>query len=220
MTIGQPIDLIVRCAELRLSSEAEQIMSMPVVRRRLWTTDDVDRLVVEREGLTPRYELVDGELLVTPAPSWRHQRIILELAASLKPYLARHSLGEVLLGPAELKLASGERYEPDLFVVPAINGRRPPDGAAVTPLLVCEVLSPGSSRHDRITKRRSFQAHGVPEYWIVDADAAAFEVWRPTDERPALIDGRMQWTPLGATGAFELDVAAFFAAVADDAPMA
>lgn len=220
MTLRRPSERIVPCAELRLESGPEQIMSMPVVRRDRWTTDDVDRLVVERKGVTPRYELVDGELLMTPAPSWRHQRIVLELAASLKSYLAPHGLGEVLLGPAELKLASGERYEPDLFVVPGIDGRRPPDGAAVTPLLVCEVLSPGSSRHDRITKPRAFQAHGVPEYWIVDADAAAFEVWRPTDERPALIDGRVQWTPLGATEAFELDVAAFFAAVADDAPLA
>lgn len=219
MAPRRPGERIVQRAQLHLESEAEQIMSMPVVRRDRWTTDDLDRLIVEREGFTPRYELVDGELLVTPAPSWRHQRIILELAASLKAYLGRQRLGEVLLGPAELKLASGERYEPDLFVVPAIQGQRPLEEAAVIPSLVCEVLSPGSSRHDRITKRRAFQSHGIPEYWIVDADARAFEVWRPMDERPALIDDRIIWSPNGASEAFELDVATFFARVADDAPL-
>jgi len=213
-------ETIVTRAELRPDSRAEQIMSMPVVRRPRWTRADVDRLIDEREGLTPRYELVDGELLVTPAPTRRHQRIILQLALLLQSYLTRQRLGEVCLGPAELKLVSGERYEPDLFVVPAVDGRLPPaEAVLVEPILICEALSPGSSRHDRFTKRRVFQEHHVPEYWIVDADAEAFEIWRPVDERPTLVDDRVTWMPIGATAAFELDVAAFFAAVADDAPL-
>jgi Uma2 family endonuclease len=195
-------------------------MHMPVVRRPRWTRADVDRLVDERAGLTPRYELVDGELLVTPAPSGRHQRIVLHLALLLQPYLTRHRLGEVRLGPAELRLVSGDRYEPDLFVVPAVGGRLPPsDPDVVRPLLVCEAISPGSSHYDRFTKRRSFQSNTVPEYWIVDGDAKAFEVWRATDERPTLIDDHLTWTPAEASVAFTLDVIAFFAAVADDAPL-
>jgi Uma2 family endonuclease len=202
-------------AELRLDSRAEQIMSMPVVRQHRWTTAEIERLIDERAGSSPRYELVGGELLVTPAPTWRHQRIIFRLAVLLEPYLSRHRLGETLLGPAELKLVSGERYEPDLFVVPFIEERRPSDDEAVGPLLVCEALSPGSARHDRITKRRAFQTNGVPEYWIVDGDAAAFEIWRPGDERPALIDDRISWTPAGTSEPFELDVPAFFASIAE-----
>jgi Uma2 family endonuclease len=61
-----------------------------------------------------------------------------------------------------------------------------------------EVLSAGSARHDRITKRRFFQSHGVPEYWVVDGESEAIEVWRPTLDVPAL----------------EIDVSAFFAGVA------
>jgi hypothetical protein len=113
-------------------------MSMPVARRDGWTLADVDRLVDDREGLSPRYELVGGELLVTPAPTGRHQRIILRLAFVLQPYLSRHGSGEVVLGPARLQLVSGERYEPDLFVVPSIDGRTPPADAARVPCSLLE----------------------------------------------------------------------------------
>jgi hypothetical protein len=113
-------------------------MSMPVARRDGWTLADVDRLVDDREGLSPRYELVGGELLVTPAPTGRHQRIILRLAFVLQPYLSRHGSGEVVLGSARLQLVSGERYEPDLFVVPSIDGRTPPADAARVPCSLLE----------------------------------------------------------------------------------
>jgi Uma2 family endonuclease len=177
-------------------------------------------LVDERSGLTPRYELVDGELLVTPAPSGRHQRIIFRLAQLLAPYLAEHKIGEIFLGPAELRLVTGERYEPDLFVVPLVDGRRAPDNLELTKaLLICETLSPGSSRHDRITKRRAFQRNGVPEYWIIDGDAEAFEVWR-ADISPRIIDERVVWMPAGASVPFELDVREFFASVAGGAELA
>ena len=209
-----------RRAELRVKSHREQIVSMPALRRHRWTAEEVRRLIDERDGMSPRYELVDGELLVTPAPRKRHQRIIFRLALLLQAYLTREKLGEVCLGPDELPLVSGEHYEPDLFVVPTVEGRlRPENDEDFRPLLVCEVLSPGSSRHDRITKRRAFQRNGVPEYWVIDGDAEAIEVWHPDDERAALIDERVVWQPQGATSAFELDVRALFAAVADDAPL-
>ena len=207
-------------AELRQHSSAEQIMAMSAVGPRRWTRAEVDRLVDERPGYTPRYELVDGELLVTPGPSGRHQRIILRLAQLLLPYLTEHKIGELFLGSAELPLVTGERYEPDLFVVPLVDGRRPAMPLGLTrSVLICETLSPGSSRHDRITKRRAFQRNGVPDYWIVDGDAEAFEVWRPDDERPEIADDRLVWVPVGAPVAFEIDVREFFASVADGADL-
>jgi len=207
-------------AELRANSPAEQIMSMPAIRPRRWTTAEVERLVDEREGLSPRYELVDGELLVTPAPTNRHQRLILDLAFILREYLSRERLGEVRLGPGRLELVLGERFEPDLFVVPTIDGSRRAAGeGSIRPLLICEVLSPGSSRHDRITKRRAFQRNAVPDYWVVDGDALAFEIWHPGDERAALVDDHVAWRPEGAANALELDVRAFFTAAEDDAPL-
>lgn len=74
---------------------AEHIMSMPILRPRRWTKDEVARLIDERPGMSPRYELVEGDLLVTPAPTHRHQRLVLRLALLLYPYLKRHRLGEL-----------------------------------------------------------------------------------------------------------------------------
>jgi hypothetical protein len=77
-------------AELPRGSSAEQIMAMSVVSPRRWTREEVDRLIDERHGYTPRYELVDGELLVTPGPNWRHQRIIGRLFQLLMPYVTEN----------------------------------------------------------------------------------------------------------------------------------
>jgi Uma2 family endonuclease len=191
-------------------------MSMPVVRTHRWTLDEVERLMDERDGLTPRYELVDGELLVTPAPSGRHQRIVGQLHLLVHPYVVRNSLGEVRMGPGEVKLAPETRFEPDLFVIPAVGGRRPRANDPVTRMsLAVEVLSPSSSRHDRITKRRFFQRHGVPEYWVVDGEAEAFEIWHPDDERAALVDDRFSWLPEGVVEPLIVDVRQFFDDVRD-----
>src|SRR6185437_16074370 len=203
-------------AELRSSRRAEQVMSMPALHARRWTIEEVDRLAEEREESSPRYELVDGELLVTPAPSGRHQRIILRLAIPLVAYVETNRLGELRLGPGEARLTPDSRFEPDIFVIPAIDGRMPRAVDPVTQLLLAvEVLSPSSSRHDRITKRRFFQKHGVPEYWVVDGEAEAFEVWHPGDDRAALVDERLVWGPAPSVPAFELELRALFGSVAD-----
>ena len=190
-------------------------MGMPAIRHRTWTVEEIDRLVDEREEKSPRYELVDGELLVTPAPTNRHQRIVGELFAQLREYVRQHRLGEVRFGRA--RLTQDTRLEPDLFVVPSVDGKRPPadDTVVVDASLVIEVLSPSSLRHDRFTKRRFFQRRGVPVYWIVDPDGESIEIWRPGDERPEVSDERVAWQPDGAQRPFELDVRQFFAEVAD-----
>jgi Uma2 family endonuclease len=206
-------------AELPRLLIAEHIMSMPVRDHRRWTLDEVERLVERRIGYSPRYELVDGELLVTPAPSGRHQRIVMELAFALRPYVVTHALGEIRLGPGKMHLVGGDRFEPDLFVLPAVSGRLGPADSTFRPLLVVEVLSPGSSRHDRVTKRRAFQREGVPEYWIVDGDAEVFEIWHPADERPQVADARLVWSPPDARDEFVLDVRGLFERLADDAPI-
>ena len=192
-------------------------MSMPAVRHGIWTPEEVDRLVDEREGRSPRYELVDGELLVTPAPTGRHERIVAELFALLREYVMANRLGEVRFGRA--RITADSRFEPDLFVVPSVDGKRPriDDSAIIGVSLVLEVLSPSSLRHDRFTKRRFFQRHGVPVYWIVDPDGESIEIWRPGDERPEVRDDVATWLPETATSGFTLDIKQFFAEVADPA---
>ena len=190
---------------------------MPALRNRPWTVEQLDELIERREGYTPRYELADGELLVTPSPSHRHQLIAFELAVLLRSYVIEHRIGDVRLGPGAVRLDPASYFEPDVYVVPAVNGRRQASAIPVTRLLLAiEVLSPSSARHDRITKRRYFQKHGGPDYWVVDGEACAFECWRPGDERAMLVDDALTWRPQGTSTSLQLDITAFFDAVADE----
>ena len=221
MTVERPTARIVADAELHFTPAAEQIVSMPALRSTPWTLSEVERLVEERPGYAPRYELVDGGLLVTPAPSRRHQRIVGELYRLVYAYVARQGVGEAMFSPATVTLTSETRVEPDVFVMPSIDGRRVPAAAVVDRLILAvEVLSPSSAHHDRVTKRRFFQRNGVPEYWIIDGEAEVFEIWHPSDERPSVADDRLIWHPDGAAEPLVLHIAAFFAGVADGSLLA
>jgi Uma2 family endonuclease len=194
---------------------AEQIMAMPAIKRR-WTAHEVRQLIAESPLATPRYELVDGELLVTPSPNWIHQRAVTRLLSALIEYLKRQPLGEASTSPFDVELAAESIVQPDVFVVPAHESRRLlSEMPARELLLAAEVLSPSSGRHDRVTKRPHYQRH-VPEYWIVDLDARLFERWRPTDQRPEIVTETLEWNPAGATEPFRLDVIRYFADVFDE----
>jgi Uma2 family endonuclease len=78
--------------------------------------------------------------------------------------------------------------------------------------LAAEIVSPSSSRHDRVTKRPPYQRH-VPEYWVVDLDARLIERWTPPDERPALLTQSLVWRPNGAASSFGLDVPSYFSEI-------
>jgi Uma2 family endonuclease len=163
-----------------------------------------------------RYEVVDGELLVTPAPAWRHQRAVGALYLRLATWLAQHRLGEVIVAPADVELDARTLVQPDLFVVPLVDGRRPDRWEDVgTLLLAIEVLSPSSARADRHLKRRRYQRQGVPDYWIVDLDARLVERWRPADERPEILAESLEWQPAAGEPALAIDLTAFFEEVLD-----
>jgi Uma2 family endonuclease len=161
-----------------------------------------------------RYELVDGELLVTPSPSAPHQRAITELFRLLDPYVRAHGLGHVSFSPADLDLRAGQLVQPDLFVGGAPGGPPPLEWDEFgVPILVVEVLSPSTARYDRITKRRRYQRSGVDRYWIVDLEARLVEVWTPAGEQPAVVDDRLVWQPDPAVPALAIDVPAYFRGV-------
>jgi len=147
-----------------------------------------------------RYEVVDGELLVTPVPAELHQRAVTLLALELG-LLAREQGGfEVLVSPADLELDPRGMVQPDVFAQGFVNGRPSVAWNTGAPLLLAvEVLSPSTARADRTIKRRRFQRAGIPEYWIVDLDARVIERWRPTDARPEILGETITWQP-GANG--------------------
>jgi Uma2 family endonuclease len=108
-------------------------------------------------------------------------------------------------------------FQPDLFVVPSTEGKRPRADVPVSQiLLVVEVLSDGSRRHDRLTKRVHYQNAVVPEYWILDQDAGLVERWRPTDDRPEVLGLVMQWQPVATIEPLTIDLVGLFRGVLDD----
>ena len=182
-------------------------------RMGVWTVEMVRSLPDDGN----RYEVVGGDLLVTPVPTWRHQRAVGGLYRLLDQYVRDHMLGEVIFAPADIEFDDRNMVEPDLFVIPLVEGPRPRKWADVGRLLLAaEVLSPSTARHDRFTKRRLYQAHGVPEYWIVDLDARLIERWRPDQERPDIIADTLRWQPSPGKPALDLDLPGYFADVLGD----
>lgn len=179
-------------------------MGMPKPAR-TWTREMV--LALPDDG--NRYELFDGELVVTPAPSGLHQLAVVGLYDVVAPYVRANSLGQTLVSPADLGLGGTQLSQPDLFVVPSLPADRS-WREFPNPILVVEILSPSSARADRIIKRRRFQRAEIPEYWVVDLDARTVERWRPGDERPEIADERLIWQPEGAAAALEVDLPAVF----------
>lgn len=160
-----------------------------------------------------RYEVLDGELVVMPAPSWDHQRVVLALRDVLAPYVRRAVLGEVIVAPADVEFSSRRLLEPDLFVVPrSPDGRRARSFAdAGRLLLAIEVLSPSTAQRDRGVKRRIYLEEAVDEYWIVDADARSIERWRRGDERPVVELNRLAWQPAGVVERLVIELPTLFA---------
>ncbi|HEY2805459.1 MAG TPA: Uma2 family endonuclease [Gemmatimonadales bacterium] len=175
-----------------------------------WTADMVRALPDDGN----RYEVIDGELLVTPAPSWTHQRAVRELMAALLGYVDEHKTGEVMLSPSDVELDPRGLVQPDVFVVGLVDGRLPKQWNSGAPLLlVIEVLSPGTARTDRQTKRRRYQRAGIPEYWIVDTDARVIERWRPEDLRPEVLADTIKWMPGPAPAPLTIELPRLFARV-------
>ena len=188
-------------------------MAMPVLppllpdrTRRDWTADELR--AVPDDG--NRYEIVDGELLVTPAPSWLHQDAVGELFLLLAPYARRNDL-HCILAPAEVRFSPNRVVQPDVFVVPFIGGRKPARLDDVHRLILAvEVLSPSSARADRHSKRHLYQSQSVPEYWIVDPANRFVERWRPGDDAPEVLLDSLTWTPREGGEPLVIDLAAYF----------
>ena len=184
-------------------------MAMPQ-RIPRWTLAELDRLPEDGN----RYELVRGELFVTPPPSVRHQNLIERLAALLQPYVTEHRLGQLSF-PRSVVRGTKSQVEPDLMV-------RPIPAPTVTsweemppPILVVEALSGTTRQRDLVSKRGLYLSWMIPEYWIIDGEERVIRVVRPGTE-DALSSSVVTWHPEGATAPFTLDVPEYFRGVLGD----
>lgn len=157
------------------------------------------------------YEVVHGELLVSPAPRPWHEEVGIRLLIAVRLWLVRHPVGHAYSSRSDLSWGLRDvLVSPDLFVVPLDEARALDWQVLRTVLLAAEVLSPSSTRADRFTKRRLYQEQGVPLYWVIDPDARSVEVGRPTDDLPITELDMLTWHPAGAAEPFTLSLAELF----------
>jgi Uma2 family endonuclease len=123
-----------------------------------------------------RYEIHDGELSVTPAPSPQHQMVTRNLFRLLDHHVRTTGIGEVLFSPIDVILSETSIVQPDLvYLDPTRLGAISRRGIEGAPTLVVEVLSPSTTLIDRSAKRQLYARHGVPYYWLVDPEGRAVE---------------------------------------------
>lgn len=182
-------------------------MGMPDTLTPVYWTADMARRLPEDGN---RYEVVYGELLVTPAPRLWHQQLVSRLHVALAKYLEIHRAGVVLASPADISWGPDVLVQPDIFVAPVEQVRTLEWSGIRNLLLVAEVLSPSTPRQDRFTKRRRYQEAQVPLYWIVDGDARQVEVWTPADVFPRIEADQLIWQPEGAGVPFTFSVQELF----------
>jgi len=183
-------------------------MAMPDTARR-YTVDEV--LAFPDDG--NRYELVHGELFVTPSPNQPHQGALGELYYLLRTYLTPFKdYGRAFFAPADIIWSNEDYVQPDLFVVPAkeVTGNW---RDCQNLLLAVEVVSPSSARADRVKKRQLYQERGVATYWVVDVNARLVEVWLPNDERPEIVTDTLRWRVTPGAPEISIDLPGLFALV-------
>lgn len=169
-----------------------------------WTIEELHRLPDDGN----KYELVRGELFVTPAPSVTHETILARLTRLLDPFVAAHELGFVY-HPRAVMQFEGSEVEPDLMV------RQPPQHGeagwanAPTPILVVEVLSDSTRRRDLKQKRDFYRDAGVDEYWVVDPETETMTSIR-RDRADVVAGETLAWNPPGVSVPLAITVASVF----------
>jgi len=130
-----------------------------------------------------RYEVIDGELYLTPAPTPYHQLVKQRIEQHLLEHVQSSNLGVVLDAPCDVVLSRFDVLQPDIFFIAAdrlsIMGEK---YISEAPDLVVEVLSPGTRKRDRVFKAKQYARFGVREMWIADPDRKTIEVLVNTEE--------------------------------------
>jgi Uma2 family endonuclease len=150
------------------------------LQRVVLTYDDYLRLPNDGK----RYEILEGEIFVSPSPVTKHQRISRNLLAILHRHVAQQKLGEVFSAPMDVVLSDINVVQPDLLFVSSARQKiiteKNIQGA---PDLIVEILSETSAEQDRLTKKQIYARHGVREYWLIDPDRETVEVYRLEPKR-------------------------------------
>jgi len=170
-----------------------------------YTIEDLERFPDDGN----RYELLDGVLLVTPAPMPPHQLVIAELLYCIAHYLAAAGLGRVV-APGAVEIAPKTHLEPDLLVFPSTEPLNQKWAAIRRWWLAVEVFSDSSVIYDRDFKRDAYLALGVREVWLVDWWDRALYVSRSGQTKDARQRDVVEWHPPGMPGPLQIDLERIF----------
>jgi Uma2 family endonuclease len=135
-----------------------------------------------------RYQLIDGELHMSPSPNLFHQILVGNIHFLISSFLRQHPIGKVLCAPIDVYLTETNVYQPDLVYIANDNASiMQEDGIHGAPDLVVEILSPATRKFDQGLKKRTYARCGVREYWIVDPETERIEVYHfeKSAEEPA-----------------------------------
>jgi Uma2 family endonuclease len=162
----------------------------PSPDRTMWTVADLEAIPDDGN----RYEILHGELLVTPLPSTGHQRIAVRLTVLTVMWCRAHT-GWTVLAPGGAHIGETTWLEPDLAVFAAPESANLSWREMPPPLLLVEILSPSTRRRDRHRKRPTYLSHGVGDVWLVDQDTRSIERWTAASEFPETFRDGITWTP-------------------------
>jgi Uma2 family endonuclease len=183
-------------------------MGMAAAATKEWTYEMIESLPDDGN----RYEIIDGELFVTPPPAFGHQRAQWELGRLIANYLEQYPVGHGFFAPGDVIIDRRNVVEPDIFVAPRDIVQKSASWKDIKSLLLAvEILSPSTARADRHRKRLLYQHFNVGEYWIVDSDARVIDRWRPADARAETLSELLEWQPVVEYPALRIDLADFFA---------
>ena len=124
------------------------------------------------ESMLP-IEYINGEIIMAPTPTVAHQAVLRNIFRTLDEFVLRTKIGSIFFSPLDVVLPSGDVVQPDAFFLTNEEAERALAEKRVhgAPSFLVEVLSPGSIKHDALTKRGLYEQNGVREYWIVDHKA-------------------------------------------------
>ena len=173
--------------------------------RKKWTLEEMHRLPDDGN----KYELIHGELFVTPPPTDEHETIAAVLTRILDPFVERNGLG-LIYHPKAVFRHRGSEVEPDLMVRARASRRIRNDWeAAPTPILVVEVLSPSTRRRDLENKREFYMSVRIPEYWFLDPERRSITCVRPGVDDVTATD-ELVWAPAACTERLTVNVRELF----------
>jgi Uma2 family endonuclease len=183
-------------------------MGMAAAATKEWTYEMLESLPDDGN----RYEIIDGQLFVTPPPAFGHQRAQWELGRLIANYLHQYPAGHGFFAPGDVIIDQRNVVEPDIFVVPRDIDPKSASWKDIRSLLLAvEILSPSTARADRHKKRLLYQRFNVSEYWIVDSDARVVDRWRPSDSRAETLSEQIEWQPTPEYPPLQIDLAELFA---------